>query len=63
MKLLLDEQIPRRLMHRLLPHHDAITVQYMGWGGKKNGELLQLLQEHQFEAFLTADKRMRHEQN
>ena len=35
----------------------------MEWRGKKNGELLKLLQAHQFEAFLTADKKMRYEQN
>ncbi len=35
----------------------------MDWSGKKNGELLKLLAEHQFEAFLTADKKMRYEQN
>ena len=63
MKLLLDEQLPRRLSHRLVPAHDALTVQDMDWRGKKNGELLKLLVEHQFEAFLTADKKMRYEQN
>ena len=35
----------------------------MDWRGKKNGELLKLLVEYQFEAFLTADKKMRYEQN
>ncbi len=63
MKLLLDEQLPRRLSHRLAPAHDALTVQDMDWRGKKNGELLKLLVEHKFEAFLTADKKMRYEQN
>lgn len=63
MKLLLDEQLPRRLSHRLVSLHDAFTVQDMDWRGKKNGELLKLLVEHQFEAFLTADKKMRYEQN
>ena len=43
--------------------HDALTVQDMDWRGKKNGELLRLLVEHEFGAFLTADKKMRHEQN
>jgi predicted nuclease of predicted toxin-antitoxin system len=62
-KLLLDEQLPRRLAHRLVPLHDALTVQDMDWHGKKNGELLKLLIEHEFEAFVTADKKMRYEQN
>ena len=63
MKLLLDEQLPRRLSHRIVPLHDALTVPDMGWRGKKNGELLKLLVEHEFGAFITADKKMRHEQN
>ncbi|RZK29821.1 MAG: hypothetical protein EOO63_08215 [Hymenobacter sp.] len=63
MKLLLDEQLPRRLTHRLVALHDALTVQDMEWRGKKNGELLKLLLEHKFEAFPTADKKMRYEQN
>ena len=63
MKLLLDEQLPRRLAHRLAPSHDALTVQDMSWQGKKNGELLRLLEEHAFEAFLTADKQMHYQQN
>ena len=63
MKLLLDEQLPRRLLYRFAPLHDALTVADMSWVGKKNGELLQLLVEHKFGAFLTADKKMRYEQN
>ena len=63
MKLLLDEQLPRRLAYRLVPLHDALTVRDMQWQGKRNGELLKLLQTHQFGAFLTADKKMRYEQN
>ena len=63
MKLLLDEQLPRRLVHRLVSLHDALTVADMAWVGKKNGELLKLLVEHEFGAFLTADKKMRFEQN
>lgn len=43
--------------------HDALTVQDMDWRSKKNGQLLRLLVEHKFEAFLTADKKMRYEQN
>ncbi len=63
MKLLLDEQLPRRLVFRLAPPHDALTVRDMNWLGQRNGVLLKLLVEQEFGAFLTADKRMRHEQN
>ena len=63
MKLLLDEQLPRRLVFRLVPTHDVLTVKDMGWTGQQNGALLKLLEEHKFGAFLTADKKMRYEQN
>jgi hypothetical protein len=34
----------------------------MGWGGKRNGELLQLAAAD-FDALLTADQNLEHEQN
>jgi len=34
----------------------------MGWTGKENGELLRLAAEH-FDAFLTADQNLEHQQN
>ncbi len=34
----------------------------MGWGGKRNGELLQLAAAH-FDALLTADQNLEHQQN
>jgi hypothetical protein len=37
MKLLLDEDLPSKLRYRLRPEHD-VSVQDMGWRGKKNGE-------------------------
>jgi hypothetical protein len=38
------------------------TVQSMGWAGISNGELLRKA-EGQFDLFLTADKRLRYQQN
>jgi hypothetical protein len=35
----------------------------MGWSGKKNGELLQLMAGQGFAAFLTVDQSIRHQQN
>jgi len=35
----------------------------MGWSGKKNGELLQLMAGHGFEVLLTVDQNIRHQQN
>ena len=61
MRILLDESLPRRLA-RLLPEHDVHTVAAMGWNGKRNGELLQLAAAG-FDALLTADQNLAHQQN
>ena len=39
MRILLDEQLPRRLV-RELTGHEVRTVQQEGWAGVQNGELL-----------------------
>ena len=61
MRLLLDESLPRRLRDHL-PDHEVSTVIDMGWGGTKNGELLRRAAT-EFDAFITADKQLRHQQN
>ena len=63
MKILLDEDLPKKLRYRLRPEHEAVSVQDMEWRGKKNGELLRLMETFGFEALLTGDKRMEHQQN
>jgi predicted nuclease of predicted toxin-antitoxin system len=62
MRLLLDESLPSRL-RRSLPGHSVKTVVEMGWGGVKNGKLLALASQQQFDAFLTADKNLPYQQN
>jgi len=62
MKLLLDENLPKRLKLDF-PEHDIYTVRDMGWNGIKNGELLKLLLENNFDALLTFDKNLQHQQN
>jgi hypothetical protein len=61
MKILIDESLPHYLLH-MLQGYDVYTVQYMGWGGVKNGTLLRPA-ESQFDVFLTADKNLRYQQN
>jgi hypothetical protein len=34
-----------------------------GWGGTQNGELLALVQENEFEVFLTSDQNLGYQQN
>ncbi|TLV03674.1 DUF5615 family PIN-like protein [Dyadobacter luticola] len=62
MKLLLDENLPKRLKGDF-PDHEVYTVRDMGWNGKKDAELLKILKEHGFHALLTFDKNIRYQQN
>lgn len=62
MRVLLDEQLPRRLARELVGH-DVSTVQQQGWAGVKNGELLRLAAGRGFEVFLTADRSLPFQQN
>jgi predicted nuclease of predicted toxin-antitoxin system len=61
MKLLLDENLPKRLKSDL-PNHQVFTVRDMGWNGKKNGELMKLLIENNFDALITFDKNLQFQQ-
>lgn len=60
MRILLDECVPWP-MHKLISGHSCSTVQGEGWGGLKNGDLLQRA-EDQFDLFITADQNMRYQQ-
>lgn len=62
MRVLLDEQLPRRLA-RELSGHDVRTVPQKGWSGLKNGELLRLAEDVGFDAFVTADQNLQFQQN
>ena len=61
MRLLLDECVPKRLTLELRGH-EAKTVQDMGWAGIKNGALLRLA-DGQFDALVTVDQGIAHQQN
>ena len=62
MRLLLDENLPKRLKQDF-PEHEVFTVRDKQWNGIKNGELLKLLLENSFDALLTFDKNLQHQQN
>lgn len=62
MKLLLDENLPH-LMRLELPGHEVFTAAYMSWSGIENGELLRLAAEAGFDAVITTDRGLEHEQN
>lgn len=61
MRILLDESLPHRLKGDF-KDHSVKTVPEVGWQGKKNGELLRLMQG-KFDAFLTADQNLRYQLN
>ena len=62
MRVLLDENVDRRLRRSFDSGHDILTVVERGWSGKGNGELLDLAQK-EFDAFVTTDKGIPHQQN
>ena len=62
MKLLLDENQPKKLKSDF-PEHEVFTVRDMNWNGKKNGELMLLMLEKTFDAFITFDKNLQFQQN
>lgn len=62
MKLLLDENLPSRLKLQF-KSHDVYSVYDMGWSGMKNGNLLREMQKNGFDALITFDKNLQHQQN
>ncbi len=62
MKLLLDENLPKRLKLDF-SEHEIFTVRDKGWNGIKNGKLLSLLLENNFDALFTFDKNLSYQQN
>lgn len=62
MRLLLDENLPKRLKLDF-PDHEIFTVRDQGWNGIKNGHLLSLLLVNNFDALFTFDKNLSYQQN
>ncbi|MEM6654929.1 MAG: DUF5615 family PIN-like protein [Planctomycetota bacterium] len=62
MKLLLDENLPVDLRHEVAGH-DCETVTFRGWNGLKNGQLLATAATAGFEALLSQDRGLMHQQN
>lgn len=60
MRILLDECLPGRPKQAILGH-EVTTVQKRGWSGKKNGELLRLM-DGAVDVFLTADQNLQYQQ-
>ena len=61
MRVLLDECMPRDFKKHL-GGHECLTVPEAGLGGSKNGELLRAA-AGRFEALVTVDGKLRHQQD
>jgi hypothetical protein len=62
MRLLIDECVPRPIKDEF-SGHDVWSVPEMGWTGRKNGELLQLMSDDGFDVLVTVDQHLPHQQN
>ena len=62
MRVLLDENLPRRLKRYFDESIEVLTVRDCRWTGLQDGELLQLAQA-EFDVFVTSDKGIPHQQN
>ena len=64
MKILLDENIDVRFKEAFPPDvHEIHTVRDMNWNGQKNGALLRLLSENNFDCWIVVDKNIPYQQN
>ena len=62
MRVLLDEDLPIQLRYHFADHVDVETVEFRGWKGLKNGELLRSAEAH-FDVLVTTDDNLPEEQN
>jgi predicted nuclease of predicted toxin-antitoxin system len=62
MKILLDECLPLDF-RRSFPGHDAHTVEWAGFKGKKNSELIKAAELAGYDVLLTVDQGVPHQQN
>ena len=63
MKLLLDEQMPRKIARHFPEGIVVDTVQRRGWSGIENGDLLKLAASSGYDALVSADKNMAYQQD
>lgn len=62
MKILLDECVTKRLKP-YLSEFEVFTVSQMKWNGIKNGKLMALCVDNNFDLLLTIDKNLMFQQN
>lgn len=62
MRILLDENLPKRLKLDL-SEYEVFTVRDRKWNGLKNGELLAKIVQEDFQVLITFDKNLEFRQN
>ena len=62
MRIILDHSVPTKL-RSFLVGHTVETAYQRGWAALKNGALLKAIEAEGFEVFVTADQKMRYQQN
>lgn len=62
MKILFDQGTPIPLRNHL-QHHAVETAYEKGWSDLKNGDLLARAEAEGFDALITTDQNLRHQQN
>lgn len=63
MKILLDENIPLKIINEFSDRITVKTVSQMDWRGVQNGQLLKLLDNYGFDFLLTMDKNIQFQQH
>lgn len=61
-RILLDNNVSRRLCPLLLPY-EVVHASQAGWAELRNGDLLRAAEEHGFDVLVTGDRNMRYQQN
>ncbi len=63
MKILLDEQIHKKIQLALILDFQVFRLKNLGWLGYQNGVLREKLNENEFTFFITSDKNLSFQQN
>lgn len=61
-RVLIDEGVPHGIRD-VLVDAEVFSVQWLGWGGVKNGELIRRVNDRAFEVIITNDQNWRFQQN
>lgn len=62
MRVLLDNKVNYNF-GKVLPGHDVVHVQDLGWERLRNGDLIGSAEEEGFDVLVTVDKSMQYQQN